>query len=124
MLCFLSGCTKQTRKTKESYVDQHEFQARCVDIPFPLDIKIKNKGIISNGEHDAQFFVVYTTHLSVSQLQKLYAAEMEFIGWREQANFTQQDNEVVLIFERPEKLVVVIISNIGKQRHVRCYIKN
>ena len=118
MICFLSGC-KQPYKKQEQW-DRSEFQARCIDLPFPLDVQLQDKGIISSGEHDAKFFVHYITKSSMQQLQAFYQAEMEFAGWREQAKFIENDDEMVYIFDKPHKLALIIISDSGKQRCVRC----
>ena len=119
-LIMLPACHTPQKGKKAESSDHTEFQARCSDLPFPLDSKIKNKGIISNGEHDAKFFVEYTTQSSLQALQKLYHAEMEFLGWYEQADFMQQD-ETIFMFEKPRKIALVLVHDTGKQRHVRCY---
>jgi hypothetical protein len=121
--CFLSGCQKKSIH-KQHQEDYYEFQARCSEVPFPLDAQIKNKGIISHEEKDAQFFVVYATKQSLDQLNTLYHYEMEFLGWAKTTQFSNLDNETVFVFERPYKIAIIIISNQEKQRIVRCYLSS
>ena len=121
-LIFLSGCKQPV---KDNHITAHELQARCIDLPFPLDITIKNKGIFSENENHAQFFITYATNLTFAQLKKFYLAEMELLGWHEQALFEQPDSSsgsrlACFVFDRPGKVAVITISTFNKKLLVQC----
>lgn len=123
LLIFLPGC--RTGQIKKDHITAHELQARCIDLPFPLDITIQNKGTFSENENRAQFFITYTTNLSFAQLKKFYLAEMELLGWHEQALFEQPDSLLVsrlacFVFDRPGKVAVITISTLNKKLLVQC----
>lgn len=122
MVCVLPGCfLNQTRSAKGVKASEqiHEYQARFTDMPFPFDANVQNKNLVTDCGDKVQFFVVFSTKTSLSDLHDLYHQDMEQLGWNEVALFANDPQQSVFVFEKPTKLCVITL-----QPHARtCTVK-
>lgn len=82
-----------------------EERARLSDIPFTFDAapwKLSNL----NKEH--QIALEYYTRVAIQDIISLYRAEMDYWGWREIDIVT--DNKSCLVFQKPSRNCIVLIS--------------
>lgn len=122
MMFTLPGCFfNQTRSVKvaKASAQIHEYQARFTDMPFPFDANVQNKNLVTDYGDKVQFFIVFSTKMSLSDLQSLYHQEMEQLGWQERTLFEHDPQQFILVFEKPTKLCVITL-----QPHARtCTVK-
>jgi hypothetical protein len=87
-----------------------ECQARLVDIPVPLET---HPIACSYTLSRTQFLFEYVSTLSARALLTSYRAEFERCGWQEKACF-MTDN-VVLVFEKPQRMCVITYKSAGSK---------
>jgi len=111
IICFLlSGCVKEQ---KWSGRDVSEYEARLSDVAIPLYGKPIKKLL------SPQTFV-YTAEKDIQQLRLFYEQEMERLGWDLLA--ADNNQETLLIFNKPHKISSVSIRGIGKRKQVHIAI--
>lgn len=109
----LPGCLlQQTRQGKSANASApvHEYQARFTDMPFPFDAQVKNKNLVTDYGDKVQFFINFTTKMSLRDLRQLYHQEMEQLGWQQIASFEHDPQQIILVFEKPTKISVIAIQ--------------
>jgi hypothetical protein len=89
--------------------------ARLHDLSFPLRVEPRNLLMT-----DAQMVFSYTTELSEDELITFYHAQMDYLGWEEQA--VVKAPESCLMFTKPSKLCTITLRSDGALRRVTLFI--
>ncbi len=79
-------------------------QAHLADIPLPIQAEIHMLG----GSTPSATGLTFISNFSLPDLVKFYEFEMERLGWR-QLHMFGVESEVLLVFEKPEKLCTISI---------------
>jgi hypothetical protein len=113
LLCFailiLSSCAKRERFTDQDRLKIKIQLARLADVPMPLGVKP-----VLDYVGDESF--AYTLEDSSLDLASYYCSEMDQYGWNLVGAF--QGLEQVLVFEKPHKLVSIVIRKSKDQNFV------
>lgn len=123
-VCLLTGC----RVRRQAFFERPPTvcEARVEKVPFPCDVRVCEVA----AEHtknisEASLFPklwAYETALSPTSLRNFYAIQTEIEGWREVIAHVAEIGDLMLVYQRPGKLLVIDAQRRGRMMAVRCCV--
>lgn len=110
-ISLLAGCGNKSFKQEQRQAWQQE-QARLYDIPVPIMADPDFSYTWSDDRTGNRVLGFLVTAGSTQELVTFYQAHMERLGWRERVRINGR--EVLIEFEKPEKLCCVSVRPEGK----------
>ena len=109
LVVLLPACMKQRsaqRSLHSYYQEQPELvhEAQYTDIPLPVQTRVH----VITGSTPQSTGLTYVSIFSMTDLVRFYELEMERLGWKQLQLFSVE-SEILLVFEKPEKLCTVSI---------------
>lgn len=121
LICLLAGCRagRQLSIIKKPSV----VEASVGHVPFPSDVKVRR--IVCLLERDEAISNEkgweYETTLTASQLHEFYTSQAELEGWRELSSIYTASGDLMLVYQRPRRVLVVDARRVGSHLRVRCF---
>lgn len=92
-------------------------------MPFPSDVKVRRIACLLEREdassHEKGW--EYETTLTAPQLHEFYTSQAELEGWRELSSIYTASGDLMLVYQRPSRVLVVDARRIGSHLRVRCF---
>lgn len=134
MLLFPGCVTRSKAPSLSAEQKSTELKARLADLPIPLGVHVieleqdKNKGALlssrDQGDVGSERAFAFETTQSFDELALFYDEEMEAAGWVKSFEISQITGQLVMLFAKPKKHLLIIADPLHNVQRVRLFYKN
>ncbi len=126
-LCLLAGCAgRHVRVERRPTV----CEARMDRVPFPCGVRVQElsgtpagaaTGSVTGALITSKMWE-FETKLSPQALHEFYFAQTELEGWRQVSAYFTASGDLILVYQRPGRLLVIDGRQRGRRLLVRCFM--